>query len=109
MNQVWILSPKHISNYDMGTIFEELIRKFSESSNEKAGEHFTPRDVVEWLNYYLQGEEETSGSIKLVYDPACGTGGMLTSCKEFITKNNPEWMLYYMIKKQMMKYMQYVK
>ena len=85
------LSPKHISNHDMGTIFEELIRKFSETSNEEAGEHFTPRDVVKLMTELLfVGEEETSGSIKLVYDPACGTGGMLTSCKEFITKSNPD-------------------
>ncbi len=85
------LSPKNISNHDMGTIFEELIRKFSETSNEEAGEHFTPRDVVKLMTELLfVGEEETSGTIKLVYDPACGTGGMLTSCKEFITKNNPE-------------------
>ena len=83
------LSPKNISNHDMGTIFEELIRKFSETSNEEAGEHFTPRDVVKLMTELLfVGEEETTGTIKLVYDPACGTGGMLTSCKEFITKNN---------------------
>jgi len=85
------LSPKHISNHDMGTIFEELIRKFSETSNEEAGEHFTPRDVVKLMTELLfVGEDEASGSIKLIYDPACGTGGMLTSCKEFITKNNPD-------------------
>lgn len=85
------LSPKNISNHDMGTIFEELIRKFSETSNEEAGEHFTPRDVVKLMTELLfVGEEKTSGSIKLVYDPACGTEGMLTSCKEFITKNNPD-------------------
>lgn len=84
------LSPKNISNHDMGTIFEELIRKFSETSNEEAGEHFTPRDVVKLMTELLFAEEdENSGTIKLVYDPACGTGGMLTSCKEFITKNNP--------------------
>ena len=84
------LSPKNISNHDMGTIFEELIRKFSETSNEEAGEHFTPRDVVKLMTELLFVEEdESSGTIKLVYDPACGTGGMLTSCKEFITKNNP--------------------
>lgn len=75
----------------MGTIFEELIRKFSETSNEEAGEHFTPRDVVKLMTELLfVGEQKTSGSIKLVYDPACGTGGMLTSCKEFITKDNPD-------------------
>lgn len=85
------LSPKNISNHDMGTIFEELIRKFSETSNEEAGEHFTPRDVVKLMTELLFVEEEQeSGSIKLVYDPACGTGGMLTSCKEFITKSNPD-------------------
>lgn len=85
------LSPKNISNHDMGTIFEELIRKFSETSNEEAGEHFTPRDVVKLMTELLFAEEdETTGSIKLVYDPACGTGGMLTSCKEFITQNNPK-------------------
>ena len=85
------LSPKNISNHDMGTIFEELIRKFSETSNEEAGEHFTPRDVVKLMTELLfAGEEETSGSIKLVYDPACGTGGMLTSCQEFINKSNPD-------------------
>lgn len=85
------LSPKNISNHDMGTIFEELIRKFSETSNEEAGEHFTPRDVVKLMTELLfVGEEESTGTIKLVYDPACGTGGMLTSCKEFITKTNPD-------------------
>lgn len=85
------LSPKNISNHDMGTIFEELIRKFSETSNEEAGEHFTPRDVVKLMTELLfVGEEQTPGSIKLVYDPACGTGGMLTSCKEFITHSNPD-------------------
>ena len=85
------LSPKNISNHDMGTIFEELIRKFSETSNEEAGEHFTPRDVVKLMTELLFAVEgESSGSIKLVYDPACGTGGMLTSCQEFISKSNPD-------------------
>jgi len=85
------LSPENISNHDMGTLFEELIRKFSETSNEEAGEHFTPRDVVKLMTELLfVGEEKTSGSIKLVYDPACGTGGMLTSCQEFINNKNPD-------------------
>lgn len=85
------LSPKNLSNHDMGTIFEELIRRFSETSNEEAGEHFTPRDVVKLMTELLfVGEEKTSGSIKLVYDPACGTGGMLTSCKEFIKNKNAD-------------------
>jgi len=85
------LSPENVSNHDMGTIFEELIRKFSETSNEEAGEHFTPRDVVKLMTeLLLAGDEQESGSIKLVYDPACGTGGMLTSCEEFITNKNPD-------------------
>lgn len=84
------LSPKAVSNHEMGTIFEELIRRFSEQSNEEAGEHFTPRDVVKLMTELLfAGEENESGSIKLVYDPACGTGGMLTSCKEYIQNINP--------------------
>ena len=84
------LSPTHLSNHDMGTIFEELIRKFSETSNEEAGQHFTPRDVVKLMTeFLLVNEELEDGSIKQVYDPACGTGGMLTSCEEFITTKNP--------------------
>ena len=85
------LSPENISNHNIGTIFEELIRKFSETSNEEAEEQFTPRDVVKLMTELLfAGEKETSGSIKLVYDSACGTGGMLTSCQEFINKSNPD-------------------
>lgn len=84
------LSPKNLSNHEMGTIFEELIRKFAETSNEEAGEHFTPRDVVKLMTELLMIDEEMEdGTIKQVYDPACGTGGMLTSCEEFITKKNP--------------------
>ena len=85
------LSPNAVSNHEMGTIFEELIRKFSEQSNEEAGEHFTPRDVVKLMTGLLfAGENNEPGSIKLVYDPACGTGGMLTSCKEYIKNINPD-------------------
>ncbi len=85
------LSPKSVSNHEMGTIFEELIRRFSEQSNEEAGEHFTPRDVVKLMTELLfAGETNESGSIKLVYDPACGTGGMLTSCKEYMQNINPD-------------------
>lgn len=85
------LSPKAVSNHEMGTIFEELIRRFSEQSNEEAGEHFTPRDVVKLMTELLfAGETNESGSIKLVYDPACGTGGMLTSCKEYMQNINPD-------------------
>lgn len=84
------LSPKAISNHEMGTMFEELIRRFSEQSNEEAGEHFTPRDIVKLMTELLfAGEKNEPGSIKLVYDPACGTGGMLTSCKEYIANIDP--------------------
>ena len=66
----------------MGTIFEELIRKFSETSNEEAGEHFTPRDVINLMTEIMFINDESikeKGIIKTIYDPACGTGGMLTS------------------------------
>ncbi len=86
------LSPKTVSNHEMGTIFEELIRKFSEQSNEEAGEHFTPRDVVKLMTelMFIEDDINEKESIKLIYDPACGTGGMLTSCKEFINNLNED-------------------
>ncbi len=85
------LSPKAVSNHEMGTIFEELIRKFSEQSNEEAGEHFTPRDVIKLMNELMFIGEDFSKEnlIKLIYDPTCGTGGMLTSCKDYILRKNP--------------------
>jgi type I restriction enzyme M protein len=76
------LSPRRISNFDMGAIFEELIRKFAESSNETAGEHFTPRDVVHLTTSLVLTGEQTKlapNSIVTVYDPACGTGGFLSA------------------------------
>jgi type I restriction enzyme M protein len=86
------LHPDVVSNYEMGTIFEELIRKFAEQSNEEAGEHFTPRDVVELMTKLMFIENGDSfknkSIIKTIYDPACGTGGMLTSCKDFISSIN---------------------
>lgn len=86
------LHPDIVSNHEMGTIFEELIRKFSEQSNEEAGEHFTPRDVVELMTKLMFVENglglKEKGLIKLIYDPACGTGGMLTSCQEYIKEIN---------------------
>ena len=88
------LHPDVVSNYEMGTIFEELIRKFAEQSNEEAGEHFTPRDVVKLMTKLIFVENgvhlREKNIIKTVYDPACGTGGMLTSCKEFITDINKD-------------------
>ncbi len=82
------LHPDRVPNPMMGTIFEELIRKFNEALNENPGEHFTPRDVVHLMvDLLLAGDEERiqgAGVIRTVYDPCCGSGGMLTIAKEHI-------------------------
>jgi type I restriction enzyme M protein len=81
------LSPGRISNFGMGIIFEELIRKFAESSNETAGEHFTPRDIVHLTtSLVLTGQESrlTPNSIVTIYDPTAGTGGFLSEGDEYI-------------------------
>ncbi len=83
------LHPDVVLNDEMGTIFEELIRKFNEALNENPGEHFTPRDVVHLMvDLLLAGDEEqirTPNKTLTVYDPCCGSGGMLTIAKEHIT------------------------
>lgn len=88
------LSPDRISNVQMGYIFEELLRKFSEMSNETAGEHFTPREVIKLMaNLLLAPDEDvlrTPGIIRQILDPACGTGGMLTEMHDHITALNPD-------------------
>jgi len=78
---------RSVSNHEMGYIFEELIRKFAEQSNETAGEHFTPREVVHLMARLLLGDD--SGAGKTLYDPACGTGGMLSIAGEFAHRRNP--------------------
>lgn len=81
------LSTDSISNYGMGLIFEELIRKFAESSNETAGEHFTPRDCVHAATSLLMtGQEEvlSPNSIITIYDPTAGTGGFLSEAEEYV-------------------------
>ncbi|MBA6413980.1 SAM-dependent DNA methyltransferase [Parahaliea sp. F7430] len=81
------LSPERISNFGMGIIFEELIRKFAESSNETAGEHFTPRDIVHLTtSLVLTGQEHKlkPSSIITIYDPTAGTGGFLSEGDEYI-------------------------
>jgi len=81
------LSPERISNFGMGIIFEELIRKFAESSNETAGEHFTPRDIVHLTtSLVLTDQEEKLAPHKIVtiYDPTAGTGGFLSEGDEYI-------------------------
>jgi type I restriction enzyme M protein len=83
------LHPDKIDNPTMGTIFEELIRKFNEALNENPGEHFTPRDVVHLMvDLMMAGDEahiRAKGVVRTVYDPCCGSGGMLTITKEHIT------------------------
>ena len=82
------LHPDLVDNFTMGTVFEELIRKFNEALNENPGEHFTPRDVVHLMvDLLLAGDEQrlrTKGVVLSVYDPCCGSGGMLTIAKEHI-------------------------
>lgn len=82
------LHPDQVDNPTMGTIFEELIRRFNEALNENPGEHFTPRDVVNLMvSLLLAGEEKRirrAGAIVTVYDPCCGSGGMLTIAKDHI-------------------------
>ena len=83
------LHPDHVDNATMGTVFEELIRRFNEALNENPGEHFTPRDVVHLMvDLMLAGDEDRisgKGVVRTVYDPCCGSGGMLTIAKEHIT------------------------
>ena len=81
------LEPERISNFGMGIIFEELIRKFAESSNETAGEHFTPRDIVHLTTSLVitdQDHKLAPNSIVTIYDPTAGTGGFLSEGDEYI-------------------------
>ena len=81
------LSPAGIDNHAMGTVFEELVRKFNEENNEEAGEHWTPRDAVRLMAnlVFLPIEEQILSGTYLLYDCACGTGGMLTVAEETLT------------------------
>jgi type I restriction enzyme M protein len=93
------LSPEAVSNHDMGYVFEELIRRFSEQSNETAGEHYTPREVIRLMVRLLLEPDAAriKGENKIIeiYDPAMGTGGMLTIGKEYVqTKINPDAEVY---------------
>src|SRR5215470_2818565 len=78
------LSPAGIDNHAMGTVFEELVRKFNEENNEEAGEHWTPRDAVRLMAnlVFLPIEDKNKSGTYLLYDCACGTGGMLTVAEE---------------------------
>lgn len=85
------LHPSVVNNHMMGQVFEELLRKFSEMSNETSGEHYTPRDVVKLLVGLVFSENQEDlkgeGKIRSIYDPCCGTGGMLTIGKEWIKEH----------------------
>ncbi|TGM12096.1 SAM-dependent DNA methyltransferase [Leptospira selangorensis] len=85
---------KDVTTLEMGYIFEELIRKFAELSNETAGEHFTPREVIQLMvNVLFVDDQENltkEGIVRTLYDPACGTGGMLSVAEEYIIKMNPD-------------------
>jgi type I restriction enzyme M protein len=88
------LSPQAISNHEMGLVFEELIRRFAESSNETAGEHFTPRDIVHLTTALVFSEDDSAltqeGVIRTLYDPTAGTGGFLSSGMEYLHELNPQ-------------------
>ena len=86
------LHPDKVSNLEMGYVYEELIRKFSELSNETAGEHFTPREVIRLMvNILFAGDADllTKRRIATLYDPACGTGGMLSVAEDHLRDLNP--------------------
>lgn len=91
------LSPEHVDNVQMGYAFEELIRIGAEQSNEEAGDHFTPREVIQLMvNLLLSDETDLAKShlVKTIYDPTCGTGGMLSTAEQYLRnlnrKSNPQ-------------------
>src|SRR5262245_34158590 len=88
------LHPETVTNAQMGLVFEELIRRFAELSNETAGEHFTPREVIRLMVNLLFIEDDDAlskpGVVRSIYDPTAGTGGMLSISDEHLTSQNPD-------------------
>jgi type I restriction enzyme M protein len=88
------LHPNVVSNLEMGYLYEELLRKFSELSNEEAGHHFTPREVIRLMVNLLFVEDDDllrkPGVVRTLFDPACGTGGMLSIAEDWLRELNPE-------------------
>ncbi len=87
------LSPERVDNIQMGYVFEELIRIGAEQANEEAGEHFTPREVIRLMVSLLLSPEEDLGRshvVKTIYDPACGTGGMLSEADRYLRQHNSD-------------------
>jgi len=87
------LHPNVVSNLEMGYLYEELVRRFSELSNETAGEHFTPREVIRLMVNLLFVEDDEllrkPGVVRTIFDPACGTGGMLSIAEDYLRELNP--------------------
>lgn len=88
-----------LTNLGMGYVFEELIRKFNEENNEEAGEHFTPREIIKLMTHilFLPVKDKIGKGTYLVYDPACGSGGMLTEAEQFahaVTEDKAKFLLY---------------
>lgn len=81
-----------LSNLGMGYVFEELIRKFNEENNEEAGEHFTPREIIKLMTHLIFDpiKDKIKKGTYLIYDPACGSGGMLTEAEQFALEINPK-------------------
>lgn len=88
------LHPDAISNHSMGSVFEELIRRFNEKKNEEAGDHYTPREIIRLMVDLLFVEDgdalRKAGAVRTLYDPACGTGGMLSVAEEYLRELNPD-------------------
>lgn len=89
------LHPDRVSNLQMGYVFEDLVRRFNEQANEEAGDHFTPREVIELMtNLIYDADQEkdlfTPGIFRTIYDPTCGTGGMLSESETMILERNPD-------------------
>ncbi|MFB2539597.1 MULTISPECIES: N-6 DNA methylase [unclassified Acinetobacter] len=86
------LSPEHISNLQMGYVFEDLVRRFNEQANEDAGDHFTPREVIDLMVNVIFAEDKdeliVSGTYKSIYDPTAGTGGMLSVAEKHLKSYN---------------------
>lgn len=88
------LHPDRVSNIEMGYVFEELIRRFNEAANETAGDHFTPREVIRLMVNLLFAPDRDllvkKGIVRTLFDPACGTGGMLAVADEYLHELNPD-------------------